>query len=165
MIEYMEALLRRLEGTTEPDREVDCAIAVQIGGFHLTAKGNYAYKDKDGALILPGHGGDQLVPRYTESLDACRRLIRDQLPGWWYAGGHCVLTDHASIGPDFRSDAPGIAELVQETEEKTFPETFDADIEGANECIAMLHVIVQAKIALAKRAKEMAAEVAPDGHA
>lgn len=82
-------LLDRINAATGPDRDLDCAIALAMGWFFTVEAGQYAhspldycYLDSEGGVVHPGHGGAQLVPRYTESLDAAVRLIGKALPGW-----------------------------------------------------------------------------------
>jgi hypothetical protein len=80
-------LIERLEKATGPDRTLDCCIAVDADGFFEVAPQwdggpvGYGYIDKsDGARIEPGHGGDQLVPRYTRSIDAALALTERAVP-------------------------------------------------------------------------------------
>lgn len=74
------ALADRVEALTGPDREVDAAIAVAaLGWFTIPPryegdKVGYGYIDADGVRVHPGHGGDQMVPRLTASLDAAMTL-------------------------------------------------------------------------------------------
>lgn len=80
----MSAALQALADSVEnskPDREMDCAIAVAALGFFEVAPKweggpiGYGYIDADGCRVEPGHGGDQLVPRFTTSLDAALKLV------------------------------------------------------------------------------------------
>lgn len=77
----MNDLIERIEAASGPDREIDCAIGVAIGRFFtLPPKWEggpvgYGYRGADGEERHPGHGGDQLVPRYTESVDAALTLV------------------------------------------------------------------------------------------
>lgn len=81
----MNTMLERLEKATGPDRELDCLLAVAIGGFHTKPpkyEGGdvlYCRYDQDGTLIMPGQAGDMMVPRYTASIDAALTLMP---PGW-----------------------------------------------------------------------------------
>lgn len=73
-------LADRVEALTEPCREVDAAIAVTaLGWFTIPPRYvgdsvGYGYMEADGTRIHPGHGGDQIMPRYTTSLDAAITL-------------------------------------------------------------------------------------------
>jgi hypothetical protein len=81
-------LIGKLERATGPDRELDALIAVTVAGFFEIAPRwegepiGYGYFDADGARIESGHGGDELVPDYTASLDAALALAEKLLPGW-----------------------------------------------------------------------------------
>lgn len=77
--EYAE-LIAKLEKATEPSRELDCLIGVAIGRFEARAgyganRIDYVEVRPDGSTVSPGHGGDQLVPRYTGSFDAALMLV------------------------------------------------------------------------------------------
>lgn len=82
------ALAARVEAAGGGDRELDCRVAAAAGGFfELPPKWEggpigYGYLDADGGEVRPGHGGDQLVPRYTRSLDAAMTLV----PVGWRVG-------------------------------------------------------------------------------
>lgn len=90
----MTDLIKRLEEAEAGGRELDAAIAVLIGGFFAVksrlnpAVPDYGYFDAEGAPVLPGHGGDQMVPRYTTSLDAALALAERVLPGWHWDVRH-----------------------------------------------------------------------------
>ena len=74
-------LAEQVEAATGPDRELDCLIAVAALGFFEVAPRweggpiGYGYINKDGERIEPGHGGDQLVRKFTASLDAAMTLV------------------------------------------------------------------------------------------
>lgn len=76
----MREVIERLEAASEGSRELDCQIAVAVDGyFEMPSRygweaPDYGYVDDEGARVEPGHGGDQLVPRYTTSLDASLAL-------------------------------------------------------------------------------------------
>lgn len=82
----LSELIERVEGLDGPSREVDCEIAVAVDGFvakRCEWKDDPDYIDmREGAAIYPGHGGGQLVPAYTDSLDAAIALTERGLPGW-----------------------------------------------------------------------------------
>lgn len=86
-------LLHSIETAFKGSRDLDIAIAVTIDGFFEIAprfegdEVGYGYV-KDGQTITPGHGGDQLVPNYTTSLDAALRLLGRVLPGYDYMLEH-----------------------------------------------------------------------------
>jgi hypothetical protein len=91
----MTNLIKRLEEAEAGSRELDCEIAVLLDGFFTLPpmwEGGpigYGYTDKSGVRISPGHGGDQLVRRYTTSLDAALALAERVLPGWcWMIERH-----------------------------------------------------------------------------
>lgn len=100
----LSELLERVKAATGPDRELDCEIAIAVDGyFTLPPRWDggpigYGYVDADGTLIHPGHGGDQLVKRYTASIDAALALVERCLPEWWWLreDGHSIRL----VGPD-----------------------------------------------------------------
>lgn len=81
MSDELLKLAERCEAATGPDRSLDCAIAVAAADYFLLPPKwdggpvGYGYFDADGAEVHPGHGGDQLVKRYTASLDAAMTLV------------------------------------------------------------------------------------------
>ena len=102
----LTSLIEKLEKAERPDRELDCQIAVAVDGFYeLPPKWDegpvgYGYIDAEGTPIHPGHGGDQLVRRYTSSIDAAVSLAERVLPNLskiqpeTYVGGefhHCEI--------------------------------------------------------------------------
>src|SRR5688572_19992568 len=78
-------LAARCEAAEGADRELDCLIGVAIGRFFTQPnKGwperlDYCERREDGGEVHPGHGFDQLVPRFTASLDAAMTLLPE---GW-----------------------------------------------------------------------------------
>lgn len=74
-------LAERCERAEGPDRELDCLIGVAIGRFFTQPnKGwpdrpDYCEHRRDDTTCFPGNGFDQLVPRYTASLDAAMTLV------------------------------------------------------------------------------------------
>ncbi len=110
----IEALIERLEGLSGPDRETDCAIGVATGQFEARTSRrpyvefDYCYEDDDGNLIVPGYGGDQLVPAYSASLDAAIALVEKVLPGWLInlEMRNGIAEDVYLIGPNYRDDRP-----------------------------------------------------------
>jgi hypothetical protein len=98
-------LASRCEQATGPDRELDAAIALEACGFYIAApryEGDpvaYGYTDKDGIRVEPGHGGMQLVPNFTASLDAAMSLVPEgagiNLERFWVREGprwSCILS-------------------------------------------------------------------------
>jgi hypothetical protein len=96
--EVLEALAARCEAGTGPDRGLDAAIGVTVGGFFLGeprypgAERRYGYVDSEGSRVEPGNGAaDSLIPQYTGSLDAAVKLVPEgwtwSIPGfvkpWW----------------------------------------------------------------------------------
>lgn len=85
--EKIADLIARVAAATGPDREIDCLIAVAIDGFFEIPERyegdgiGYGYINDDGVAIHPGHGGAQLVRRYTASIDADLALVERRLPG------------------------------------------------------------------------------------
>lgn len=104
----MNALIDRLQLAVADSRELDCAIALEFGGFfevppRFEGDGvGYGYSAEDGTPIHPGYGGDQLVPHYTKSVDAILRLAFRLLPEHDYLIGSTNggLTIHCQFGPD-----------------------------------------------------------------
>lgn len=86
--EVLKTLIQRIEEAGGPDRELDLAIGLAIGGWELgryTAEGWFAeaggtmVRDHDGD-IWPAHPGS-LYPALTESIDAALALVERCLPG------------------------------------------------------------------------------------
>lgn len=83
-------LRKRMAGLTGPDRATDCDIAVALDGFFVDGEKYgepaYCYTDTGGGQVSPGQSGDQLVRRYTASLDAALALVERALgPDPYYA--------------------------------------------------------------------------------
>lgn len=106
------ALLERVEKAEGPDRELDCEIAVAVGGFYVLPERYpgggvlYCHDADDGTSIMPGQANDMLVPAYTASMDAALALVKRALPRWWLHSLHEHRTDirlrgdvHDRIGP------------------------------------------------------------------
>lgn len=75
----LDQLAELLSVADSPSRELDCLTALLCEGyfeipprFEGDALG-YGY-ERDGQRHLPGHGGAQLVPKYTASLDAAMKF-------------------------------------------------------------------------------------------
>lgn len=91
------ALADRCEQATGADRELDVAIAVAACGFFVAeprwegGPTGYGYVDAEGSRVEPGHGGMQLVRKFTRSLDAAMTLIDAEC--FWRLG-------HDGEGPD-----------------------------------------------------------------
>ena len=118
----LEELAEAVGQLSEPDRETDCMIGVAVGRFHLVdppkyGGPDYGYTDSDGGEVRPGHGGDQLVPRYTASLDAAMTLVPegsvwfvgnsdDPSPAVWNA---CVMPEQAPADRWTRAATPALA--------------------------------------------------------
>lgn len=87
----MRDLIAKLEALDGPSREVDAEIATAVDGYVTQPnkgwpeKIDYGRAHPDGYVIWPGHGFDQLVPKYTASLDAAVALVERVLPGWDWA--------------------------------------------------------------------------------
>lgn len=78
MTEKLSERVERLEG---PDREIDCLIGVAVGWF--VTEPNKGWPDRmdyidirGGTKSYPGGGFDQLVPKFSASLDAAMSLAR-----------------------------------------------------------------------------------------
>lgn len=88
---HLLSLAERVEAASGPDRELDCLIAVAAAGYYMLPPKweggpiGYGYRDKEGTEIHPGHGGDQLVKRYTASIDAAMTLVDAE---WFWRVGH-----------------------------------------------------------------------------
>jgi len=83
-------LIARLEAAEVGSREMDAEIGILLDGLFVCKpryEGQsiaYGYIDSDGARVEPGHGGYQLVHRFTTSLDAALALAERVLPsGEW----------------------------------------------------------------------------------
>lgn len=76
-----KALIEKLAQAEGPSRELDCLIGVAIGRFYTEPNIawpellDYVRRNDDGSIIHPGYGGDQMVPRYTASIDAALTLV------------------------------------------------------------------------------------------
>lgn len=68
---HLTSLLERVEKATGPDRELDAAIRI---------------------ALFPPAGRPAWLP-YTASLDACRALQEQALPGWDWSARHSVSSD------------------------------------------------------------------------
>lgn len=83
----IEDLIARLSKAEGPSRELDALIAVTVDGFFEVPpryEGDdigYGYFGEDGTRIEPGHGGTQLVRKYTSSLDAAYAFAERVVPG------------------------------------------------------------------------------------
>lgn len=74
-----DAVSRRCEALTASDRTVDCDIGLTLGAFDLRENKTYERWDyvdirERGRESWPGHGGDQLIPDYTNSIDEAMKL-------------------------------------------------------------------------------------------
>ena len=114
----LSSLIARLDKAEGPDRELDCQIAVAVDGFYeLPPKWEggpvgYGYTDAEGTPIHPGHGGDQLVRRYTSSIDAAVSLAESvvakegrKLICFFCAGGQLTPYNAEEGYPDFHPKA------------------------------------------------------------
>lgn len=115
----LAGLFQRVQHSPAADRAIDCAVAIEVGGFftveaskHAHEPLDYCYIDADGVTHQPGHGGGQLVPEYTLSADAALRLAGRLLPEHDYLIGHTNggLTIHCQFGPN--SDDMAFGETV-----------------------------------------------------
>jgi hypothetical protein len=119
-INSLDVLAARVEAATGPDRELDCAIAVAAMGFFECEPRwpggpiGYGYIDEDGARVEPGHGGDQLVKRFTASLDAAMTLVSAR----WR-----ILTINEQ---DIDDEKPWVVRLVERNAEFGRAKTVDA---------------------------------------
>lgn len=87
----LQELLRRVEGATGADREIDLEIGLALAGWkHLPidASGNEWLKADDGYWAWPPRPG-QDWPSFTESMDATLGLVERALPDWRW----CARTD------------------------------------------------------------------------
>lgn len=89
-------LLARVDAAEGAHRYVDCWLACALDGFFPTLaewpardgtrwRVNFCCLNDGGGISSPGHGGDQMVPLYTASLDAALALCERVLPGWCIA--------------------------------------------------------------------------------
>jgi len=107
-------LVERVAAATGPDQELDCRIAVALDGFfEIEPKWDggpigYGYVNDEGTRIEPGHGGAQLVHRYTASIDDAVALVGRVLPGWQvniYHYGSAGAQASLGGGPQERHEA------------------------------------------------------------
>ena len=103
-------------------------------------------------------------PNVTRSIDAAVRLIEAELPGWWWNCGYCarrsgaslyvpgssrIHADHpgASLDPDSQARLEDLRLLQDPKWGQLFDRGFHCD-RGGTVPLAMLHVFLEAKIAL-----------------
>ena len=106
-------LLSRLQGLTAPDREVDAAIGLAIGGWTLSDEGPYGTINVPDEGSYPNHPGS-LYPSFTESLDAAVALCERVLPGYEWTVDKSGGRGFAGVGQSFNEEAatPAIALLI-----------------------------------------------------
>lgn len=81
----MTDLIQKIEGLSEPDREMDVAIAFAFGKVR-ERDGNYLYAtDNDEDMVVEQSPSDTILdapplPYYTASLDAALRLFGHHVP-------------------------------------------------------------------------------------
>ena len=140
-MQKIEELIAALEMATGPSRELDCAIAVTIDGYYeIPPKWEggpvgYGYVEDDGKrYVEPGHGGDQLVPHYTASIDAAVALVNRVLPGKWPDILHAALRElgkqnnwHICLVEPGQERALPIAILIEALKAKLSQEKNNAD--------------------------------------
>jgi hypothetical protein len=87
----MSDLIKRLEALEAPCREYDCLIGVAVGWF--VTEPNKGWPDRldyidvrNECWYYPGGGFDQLVPRFTVSIDAAMTLVPEVLRRQVYTG-------------------------------------------------------------------------------
>lgn len=92
----MTKLSERVERLEGPDREIDCLIGVAVGWF--VTEPNKGWPDRmdyidirGGTKSYPGGGFDQLVSRYTASLDAAMSLVPEGYSWILYSDGSCEV--------------------------------------------------------------------------
>lgn len=84
----MKDLIEKLAQAEVPSRELDCLIGVAIGRFYAEPNRawpellDYVRRNADGSIIHPGYGGDQMVPRYTASIDEALTLVPEGQGRW-----------------------------------------------------------------------------------
>lgn len=61
-------------------------------------------------------------PETIGTLNKAIKRIETELPGWWWSGGACSVSAHASVGPDMNSRDKALLEHRQ------FDEGFHADL-------------------------------------
>lgn len=103
--EELVALRGRVEELEQSDRTVDAAVEAVV--------------DAAVSYLPVGH--------YTSSRDEVELLFEEHLPGWWWTGGSCGLTGHASAGPDYL-DPEHRERLFREWPEERFGNGIDVDL-------------------------------------
>lgn len=73
-----DPIITSLEQAGEGSRELDCELAVLLDGFVIDGERyglpRYCRVNETGGLDCPGQNGDDMVPRYTTSLDRALAL-------------------------------------------------------------------------------------------
>jgi hypothetical protein len=116
-------------------------------------------------------------PNVTRSIDAAARLIEAELPGWWWNCGHCARRNGASlyvpgssqiqvnypsagIAPDSGARPEHLRLLQDPKWGRLFDSGFHCD-RGGTVPLAMLAVLIEAKIALTLIQPEASANKIP----
>lgn len=101
----IDDLITKLEQADGPSRELDVEIHCALCRGMKLRKGDF------GQLLIYEPGGalwhiDDVVPRYTESIDAALTLVPD---GFAWKIGTCCVSDDAWVVPDWNSRTHGAA--------------------------------------------------------
>lgn len=147
----IRALLKRVEGTTGPDSELDrditAAFGLQPSGYERNVyRCNFYRNYEDAKSGACWDEWDQ--DEYTSSLDAAVAFFEAVLPGWFHTSGTCALSGHCSVGPDY--NGPERERLLREyLPEKYGGWVFDADLETGThrQQRAIIAATLRAKIA------------------
>lgn len=89
-------LLERVKAETGPDRELDIAIGLAVGGFERVQRGILGVVEY--RFWMPEGGWNSgsstvMIPKFTASLDAALALVERALPGAEWSVGHNACDD------------------------------------------------------------------------
>lgn len=142
--EELEAILERVRVLEGPCREIDACLGKVLGDPLLT------------------WGPFEYCP-YTACRDGVDYLFEKYFPGWWWSGGSCALTGHASCGPDY-NDPKHRERLFREWPEGRFDDGLHEDLTAGSgrtrATRALLCVFLQALIAREEMRETALAEAA-----
>lgn len=118
----LQSLRERVEKADGPDRELDCQLALKVGGFHLMERVHRepaycTYTEMDG-LTVPGQDGTMMVPHYTASIDSAVALIERKIPAekrFFWQVGVCSIRDGRVVSYSAETNWTGEKEFEAKT--------------------------------------------------